>query len=251
MIFYSKRIKKSLILVKISVEMIFYHDIRKATYNNYSQRTKMITPTQMRAARAMLNMSQGEVAKSLGIAANTLSNIESGHSDAPASRLKEMQDYYENQGIVFTEQGGVNPNRSDIVRYVGTEGFIAFMKDVLETAKKQEPDICVSNVDERNWQKNIGNFHEKYISERSKLRIQPSRILVKKGDDYWTASQFADYREAPMEAFSENVSFYAYGEKLALIRFGEEVHVLVLKNVDFANGFRTTFNYIWSQAKTP
>ena len=64
----------------------------------------MITPTQMRAARAMLDVSQGHVAEYLGIAANTLSKIESGQSDVSMSRMSEIQRFYEREGIEFVQE---------------------------------------------------------------------------------------------------------------------------------------------------
>ncbi len=203
----------------------------------------------MRAARAMLSLSQGEVAKSLGIAANTLSNIESGQSDAPASRLKEIQSYYESQAIIFTDNEGVKLNKAEIIHHEGKQGFIAFMTDVLETAKAGGgTDICISNVNEADWERNLpADFAEFYRAEMKTVKGLKSRILVKESDHFHTAKGFAEYRPLPASLFSDDACFYAYGEKLALITFHDEsVQIVVLKNKNFSGSFRTMFKALWN-----
>lgn len=208
----------------------------------------MITPTQMRAARAMLNLSQGEVAKSIGIAANTLSNIESGASDAPSSRLKEIQDFYERSGVLFTEAEGVKLNRQEIVRYESQKGFVAFMTDVMETAKAGGKDICIANVNENDWEQNLpADFAEQYRSEMQQVKGLKSKIIVKESDDFHTAKGFAEYRSVPASVFSDDACFYAYGDKLALITFLDgDVQIVVLKNKKFSDSYRTLFHAIWN-----
>lgn len=208
----------------------------------------MISPTQMRAARAMLNISQGEVAKSIGIAANTLSNIENGQSDAPASRLREIQDFYESREIVFTENEGVKLNKAEVIQYEGQQGFIAFMTDVMNTAKQGGLDICVSNVNEADWERNLPiEFAEFYRAEMQKVKGLRSKILVKESDFFHTAKGFAEYRALPASLFSDDACFYAYGDKLAIITFHDEsVQTVVLKNKKFSDSFRAMFKAIWN-----
>jgi len=63
----------------------------------------MIAVEQIKAARAMLNLSQKELAKKAGIAIATLNNIECGaQTDPKISTLKSIQQALENEGIVFT-----------------------------------------------------------------------------------------------------------------------------------------------------
>ena len=209
----------------------------------------MITLRQIDAALSLLGLNRSDLSEALNINKSTFNSYFTGKASIPSGRLGEIQKWLEGAGIIFTEQGGVNPNNADIILYKDQIGFQTFMRDVLETTKLKEPDICVSNANERNWQDNIGSFHQVYIDERSKLKRKPSRILVKPGDVYYTATAFAEYRQAPNDAFTENVSFYAYGEKLALINFeSKPITVLVLNNPEFAKGFRTTFNFIWNNS---
>ncbi len=212
----------------------------------------MISPTQMRAARAMLNLSQGEVAKSIGIAANTLSNIESGSSDAPSSRLKEIQDFYEMQGVEFTDANGIREMQTRLQRYQGAEGFRVFMDDVYETAKQYGGDICLFNSKPSMWHRWLGpewyDMHAKRMAGLGdKIRV---RITVQEGDDYFVLGS-AEHRWFSKDMWKGKI-FYAYGPKLGFLDFGNnDVNIMVLNQKDFADSFRVLFDTAWEYVATP
>jgi transcriptional regulator with XRE-family HTH domain len=60
----------------------------------------MITPSQIRMARAALSWSVRELAKRAGVAANTVSRFENG-SGAMVETLGRMQNALERGGVVF------------------------------------------------------------------------------------------------------------------------------------------------------
>ena len=207
----------------------------------------MITIRQIDAALGLLGLNRSDLAEQMGFNKSTFNAYFTGKAQIPSGKLGEIQKWLENSGIVFTEQGGVNPNTSDVVAYEGKQGFQTFMLDVLETAKRGGTDICVSNVDENKWEKNLSQeFAEYYRAEMQKVKGLSSRILVKEGDDFLTAEGFAQYRGVPASVFSDEASFYAYGDKLAIITFHDDtVQVLVLKNKQFSDSFRSMFNAVW------
>ncbi len=66
----------------------------------------MITMEQIRAARAMLGLSQRELAQQAGLSTGTLNNIERGvQTDPKISTLRAIQQALEAEGIEFTRQG--------------------------------------------------------------------------------------------------------------------------------------------------
>ncbi len=211
----------------------------------------MISIRQIDAALGLLDLSRSEFSKEIGVNKSTFNSYFTGKASIPSGRLGEIQKWFENAGIVFTEEGGVNPNTSDIVTYEGKQGFQAFMNDVLETVKGGNADVCVSNVDENDFERNLTKeFVEYYRDELSKIKNFNSKILLKEGDDFLTVDGVAQYRGVPANVFSEDAQFYAYGNKLALITFHEEsVQVVVLCNKQFADSFRVMFNAIWSNYK--
>lgn len=65
----------------------------------------MLKPEQIRGARAMLGLTQAEVAKRAGISTTGLNNIERGFSDPKASTLTSIQQVLEAAGVEFTNGG--------------------------------------------------------------------------------------------------------------------------------------------------
>ncbi len=214
----------------------------------------MITPTQMRAARAMLDVSQGHVADHLGIAANTLSKIESGQSDVSVSRNTDIQNFYEREGIAFTDNDGVMWSREEITIYDGQTQFNEFLDDIYQEAKGVGGEFCLFNAKPDNWIMLAGS--EKYHAHAARMaKLQngfKAKITVKEGDKNFISESFAEYRWVPEDMFNEK-SFYAYADKIAFMNFdGDNSRVLVLKHPDFADGFKNLFNIAWTMvAKVP
>ncbi|WP_234842191.1 helix-turn-helix domain-containing protein [Sinorhizobium meliloti] len=67
----------------------------------------MITSAQIRGARAMLNLTQAQLATSAGISTTGLNNIERGAADPKASTLRSIQAALEEAGIVFQDDGAI------------------------------------------------------------------------------------------------------------------------------------------------
>jgi len=65
----------------------------------------MITSEQIKGARAMLGLTQAELAERSGLSKTGLINIENGSSDPKASTLRAIQSALEAAGIEFTNGG--------------------------------------------------------------------------------------------------------------------------------------------------
>lgn len=75
----------------------------------------MITVGQIRAARAILNWHQSELASRSGVSLVSIKNLERGAVDARSSTLQKIRDAFEDGGVVFLE-GGVNRDGGPGVR---------------------------------------------------------------------------------------------------------------------------------------
>jgi transcriptional regulator with XRE-family HTH domain len=62
----------------------------------------IITPEQIRGARAMLGLTQAQLAARAGLSKTGLNNIERGKADPKASTLVAIQSALESAGIEFT-----------------------------------------------------------------------------------------------------------------------------------------------------
>lgn len=66
----------------------------------------MITPAQIRAARALLNWKQTELAKAADVSEMSIKNIERGATDPRVSTIQAIRTALENAGVLFIDQNG-------------------------------------------------------------------------------------------------------------------------------------------------
>ena len=210
----------------------------------------MISSYQIKAARALIDWSQQDLAEAIDVSLPTLRNIEQG-GDAKLGTLKKIQTTLEVSGIEFGDHDGVK-RRSTVLRTLeGQEGYWAFYDDVYETVKKSGGEIFISNVDEREFDKWLGDRWE--IQKNRMLDLSNKqdfniKILIKEGDRHFTVPEYADYKWTPQDRFSE-IPFYVYGNKLAIILFEEDnVSISIIDNPKIADAYKKQFNVMWDQA---
>ncbi len=207
----------------------------------------MITPTQMRAARAMLDVSQGHVAEYLGIAANTLSKIESGQSDVSVSRNTDIQRFYEREGIEFIENDGVQRNEYPIF-FLETETheetYIKLLENVSEVLKEfKEPELLIMYADDKVSSPRVHDMYRKIRKQGVKMRQ-----LIEEGNEY-IVGPLDEYRYIPKNFFINRVTL-VFGDRIA----NETANVLkAIVKVDPINAEiqRNTFNMLWSILEKP
>jgi transcriptional regulator with XRE-family HTH domain len=65
----------------------------------------MISPAQIRAARALIGWKQTDLASASGVSEMSIKNIERGATDPRASTLQLLQTALENAGVLFLDPG--------------------------------------------------------------------------------------------------------------------------------------------------
>ena len=68
----------------------------------------VLTAAQIRAARAIVELRQEDLAEASGVSAAAIKKIEAG-ADAKASTLQKLQKALEQMGVMFLEEGAVSP----------------------------------------------------------------------------------------------------------------------------------------------
>ena len=164
-----------------------------------------------------------------------------------ATRLKDIQRFYEREGIAFTEDEGVRWKAGSVNTYQGRSGFLDFIMDVYQTMKSGG-DVCVSSVNEDDFLKWEGDEAEAHMARMASIENLTFKILIKEGDDN-TISKYAQYRTVPSEYFGD-VPLYIYGDKTALIVFAkDDVEIFVIEHSAITQYFRDRFSAMWSSAK--
>lgn len=214
----------------------------------------LITPAQCRAARALLNWSQPELAERCGMHVQTISAFE-GNVGSPTKRTLERVFYtLDAAGVEFMPQDGVRNKVQGVVTYLGRDGYDAFTWDVASTVEMMGGNLCVSNVREE-WfssarSPKVDVAYRKKMTEIQKRNNFNFRILVQEGDTNFIASAYAHYRWLDKRYF-QTVPFYVYGDKLAIIHFQKGPLVHVVQNMDMADAQRSQFDILWETAKIP
>lgn len=211
----------------------------------------MMTASQLRAARALLDVSQSDIAGAIGVSPNTISNIEKGTSNPAHDTLVRLQGYFETQGIELTENEGVRKKAGAVAVYRGHEGFIQFRKDVLSAAKLNPKNLnmCVSNVDERNFSRwGSDELNKTYRKEMAQLQGIQCRIIVKEGDLNLTGASYAEYRWASAKDFGD-IPFYIYADKLCIMPFQEnDIQIITISHPLVTEFYREQFEKNWKKA---
>ena len=239
---------------KISIAISFFLIYFKLNYIRVV--TMDITKEQLRGAMGLLGINQTELCKLAKVSPPTIVNVfKDGQSnddyETKGSTIKKLINAFEDKGIEFIPYGVQLKPKETITQYRGHTGFVQFMKDVADTAERlgADCDICVSNVDETLFEKWQGDYAEIYLSRMataSKKTGFKSRIIVKEGDYYCTAVNYAEYRQVRKDMFIP-ASSYIYGDKFATIIFSEnDIEVHVINNKATASAQRIAFNSLWA-----
>lgn len=209
----------------------------------------LISSAQCRAARALLNWSQPDLAGRCDMHVQTISNFEKEASTPSKTTLTKIMTVFHLQGILFEEDDGVKRSNQTIQQYEGADGFRLFMDDVYETAKQKGGQICLLNAKPENWIKWLGKEWNEFHSQRM-MDIREKftfRITIMEGDMNFIGKRHAEYRWVPKRIWNEK-SFYVFGDKLGFLNFeNDNVTVFVMQQKKFAETFRFLFNLVWDQ----
>lgn len=207
----------------------------------------MPTPSQIRAARGLLNWSQKDLAERAGVTEATVRNAEKDGATPNSKTLAAITRAFDGESIVFINKSGVEQRKDVIVDYEGSQGFVDFMFDVYLGAKEFGGVICLHNARPQNWIKWMGqDEYDKHSRRMEELgKSIEVRITAEEGNLLFIANKFAEYRWFPKEWFNEK-SIYMYGDKLALMDFEDNsVNIRVLKNKEFTDSVKILFNIAW------
>ncbi|MBL3677663.1 MAG: helix-turn-helix transcriptional regulator [Alphaproteobacteria bacterium] len=208
----------------------------------------MITPFQMRMARVALGLSQGAVAKEVGMTTTKIMRLENEVTDGTSGDLKTIKLFFENRGLEFTEGEGVRKHKT-YVRYLsGSNGLIDLMEDVCRTAQNGG-DVRLYNARPENWLRWVTVDWFKGYTRRmaSAAGTFTMHILAEEGNTKLISSGHAVHRWFPKKLFiSENESLYVYGDRLGFVTFGpDNVEIQILQSPKFASGVRALFDVAW------
>jgi len=207
----------------------------------------MITNYQIKAARALLNWKQTDLAAAAQISLATLASLEQSSGSPRAATWDAVRGALETQGIEFTDDPGVRLRREKFKLEIleGYESILDVWKDI-EITLPDNSEVLISGVNERTWIKKYGADFKAMIKRRRNRNII-NRILIAE-DDMLLSGPAQYYRAIPKWLFQQN-PYYVYADRLAIINWGPPQTVLLIRNATIAETFRRQFEFNWDMGK--
>ena len=203
----------------------------------------LITADQIRAARALKNWSQTDLAERTGLAVPTIANIELGKQMPGKNTIDKIIDAFSIGGIRFTKNG-VEFDKNEIVSIVGLGKFEHVLFDVIHTLEKKpakEREFLVFSADDtRSSQEEIELFDEMLSKGITHRRIvsDKAKALHHRYSSKVIADKYFDDKGAVF-VFEDKLAFYTAAEG------DQEPTTLIITNHRIAETYRKIFSYMW------
>jgi transcriptional regulator with XRE-family HTH domain len=212
---------------------------------------EILKARQIKAARALLDWSQEDLAKKTRLSIATIRQLELGHISPRGKTNLLIRHAFENAGLEFIEPNGVRQQPEGIAVYQGTRGIREFFDDVYETSLKTGKEIVQVWASPKPFIKLIGDYRETHAQRMVAAtdHIAVRSILTEDCDNIPPTSTYSEYKFLSRH-FVDSVPFYVYGDKYAIIPFSEdeEAKVIVIHSRAAADSFRRQFNSMWEKA---
>jgi len=209
-----------------------------------------ISGSQICAARALLDWSQGQLAERAGVSDKTIQKAEAGlGTSSPITR--QIINAFSQSGIEFIAGDGVRRRPSEVIEFTGKEAYSAFLEDVFATVYDlDDPEILITGAKEPHPEDDPDKWTALQLHiQRLQAAGITERILIEEGDTNF-AAPIHWYRWLP-PAFFNRVAFQCYGNKLALTSWSPPARVLIIEDPLWSTTMRSLFDFVWDRALTP
>jgi DNA-binding XRE family transcriptional regulator len=210
----------------------------------------VITGKQVKAARALADMRQDELAGLVGLTPQAIRKIEDNAVQPREGTMKDMVEVFTGKGIEFLENQGVRFRPEGIQIWNGRDGLIALMDDIYEACRRGVTDIVLAGAPEDDFERILGDYDATYLANMSSIPSLKMRTLIQEGDMNCISSAYTEYRWAPKDQF-QPVPFYSYADKLAIVVFQADPspRIFMIQSETIAEAYRRQFESMWKQSK--
>jgi transcriptional regulator with XRE-family HTH domain len=207
----------------------------------------MISAEQIKAARAMLDWTQDELARACGLSLNTVSNLEKGHLSIRSSMA--VRKALEDKGFEFFGKNGLC-RRSDESRiYEGSGSCDKFYEDMLAAVKDKGGEIAAVFWSQEMLAKSLGaeNSHQlerlEQLARYAKVKCLLIDVLCLPLDmPFFEFRTMTNYHGFPFAGFT-------HGDKTAIVLTkGGDFTFFVAQSVEIAQTSLREFAPLWDNA---
>lgn len=205
----------------------------------------MIDYRQIRAARALLNWSQPDLARASGLATSSVKNVESECGTARKETLDAICNAFERNGVEFLPGSGLRIKSQIITVHDDRRATANLLDDIYAHVQSaSEREVLILGLDEGYSVDTDGvGLLEQHISRLSAAGIR-ERILICEGDTRYLNSPDC-YRWLPKAYFTRNAPIYIYGDRVAIHSGSLRRRAVILEHRALAQHLRTLFTLLW------
>ena len=207
----------------------------------------LITGKQVRAARALLDWKQTDLAEKTGLSLPSINNIERMIGSPRLVTLNIVRDALQGAGIEFLGSDGVRKHTEifETVEHHGDDFINRLHDDLLFCLRGPEDEIVMYGLDDSLFPKHFPEEVYRW-DEAVRTRKFKERALIREGDTFINTN-VESYRWIPAEMFGM-VPYYVYSDRIALIMW-ESKRVVIIRSQSVANSFRAQFELLWNISK--
>ena len=211
----------------------------------------MISIEQIKAARALLDWTQDDLAKEAGLSKPLINTLERRIANPKVETLTAIQHALEKAGVAFTEGPGVRLQTSVLKTQVleGEDALVRLCHDMFDTVVGTDKELMLSGIVERKFRDDLGSKRILAEIKRREDHAIKSRILTCEGDTNFIAP-IERYRWMKKEFFPSTPT-YVYDNKYAIFLWGPPKKVVIVENAEIAECFRQQFLAHWASARPP
>lgn len=205
----------------------------------------MIDHRQIRAARALLNWSQADLARAANMATSSIKNTESESSSARRETLAKILEAFDTNGVEFLPGTGVRLKSHIVAVHEGKRATAALHDNIYAHVQSApERQVCIIGLDEGYSVDTDGAQLIIDHIERLKAAGVQERILIGEGDTRFLNAPEC-YRWLPRAYFTRNSPIYVYGDRIAIHSGSLKRRTVIIEARPLAQHMRMIFSLLW------
>lgn len=207
---------------------------------------KVISPSQCRAARALLNdMKRSELAELSGVSTGTIGGFETEKSEPRVSAIKQMRLALEGAGAEFIDSDGVRARRDHVRSYEGKDIHRLLLDEIYHDLKDAGGEILIKGLNENRWASGDDEAFLKHHIDRLIAANVTERLLVSEAHNFPVAHKHW-YRQIPVEYFSPATQWMFAG-KIGMVTWGDVEKLIIIESKSLYDAETRAFNCIWDK----
>lgn len=214
-------------------------------------KTIIISSCQIKAARALLDWSQDNLAEKSGLSIATIRKIEAGNASPRGKTNEQLRQAFEESGLDFLERDGLQRKKQDIIFYRGENSAKDFFDDVYSTVSKNGGHISVVCSNSNTFlSKALKEHITPHLNRMAEIKnMINARCIFTKKSDYIPAAAYMEYRHLS-ENLIDSVPFYIYNDKCGIRLSDSDTspHIMVIQSKELADTYNKQFKSMWDKA---